>query len=275
MARAPRDGGEGGGATARLGGLFGETLAVLRRQWFWYLAIVVVLGGPTELARWLLEKQFPADPGQPFGLATLLSNGVFLITAAIGLGMLSRLVLDDQAGWRIVWWRVLEAPWRRFLPLMAAQAAMQSVSILLDLSGLAQSYPSFGLFGGTFIGAISMAVWSTAAVVATAEDGGPWRTLSRAAYLTSNRRPAIYGYCIFWMLAVYLIPIALMDAALSTFAAPSLRDGSPWQGVLLVGRLAVVQLLNWSYDVSQVLLYLRLTRIKDGLGPGEAGDVFD
>ena len=35
-----------------LGGLFGETLAVLRRQWFWYLAIVVVLLAYLWLDRW-------------------------------------------------------------------------------------------------------------------------------------------------------------------------------------------------------------------------------
>jgi len=247
-----------------LGQVFGDTFAVLKRQWALIFAIsIVLIFVPGIIRSAFVIQALQASPGAPFAyMQTPLNAGVTLVSALLGTFALCsqiHIAVSDLDGRRPDWGEILGVAARKTLPMLL-------LTILVVVGA------SLGMILLVFPGLILYVMWSVSLPAGIAETSNPWRAMRRSRDLTRGNRWRIFGLLLViglvWI-AFGMVLFGFGGAAAAMTAARGLSFDK------LVLSTVISLLTSVVTAVGSAALYVQLRNLQSGAGGEAVAQVFE
>lgn len=238
-----------------LGRVIGLTFALTTRHFIAFMTLAVLFAGLPYGASLYAVNLFPDEQGlvQAFSLLVLLVGPLILQAALL------RASVDDLSGAGVSLGRAIGAGFIFLLPLLG-------LGILMWL-GIA-----LGLVVLIVPGLILAVRWLIAPAVLVVEGEGILAAMGRGAELSANHRWAIFGLCVLYFVAYYVLLVTLSIVTRVDALDPIIgaRDYVP-----LAGQIVLQAVVSVFGAVGSAAIYFELRRTKEGVNTSELASVFD
>ena len=255
-----------------IGRVISGTFAVIGRNFVPFSLLALLLGGLPNLLISLGQIWFVGHQQtfSPQAIAGSLVGMVIMIVAAFVLqAAIVHATVADLNGRRVVVRESLKVGLSNWLPLLG-------LAILMGL----------GLMIGFVLlvvpGIILAVMWSVAVPAKVVEKIGVMAAFQRSRDLTRDRRWAIFGLFVIYVIAVWIVEIAIMAAFMPFMLAKGLPTPETTVGftssiniVSLVASPLIATISTLVSTAGGATLYSELRVTREGVGPEALASVFD
>ncbi|CAN5478626.1 hypothetical protein BH10PSE3_BH10PSE3_22630 [soil metagenome] len=256
-----------------VGRVISGTFAVIGRNFLPFVAMAVLLGGLPKLLVTLVQLRFISGQGNyslPIVGGWFAGGLVMLVAGFVLQAAIVHATVADLNGRRVVIGESLKVGLRNCLPLIG-------LAILLGLGVM------IGFVLLIVPGVILLVMWSVAVPAKVVEKIGVTESFSRSSDLTRGRRWPIFGLLLIYVIAAWIVEIAIMAA----FAPFALTKGLPASSTAIESfaqSLNVVQLIATPIAATittlistagGAVLYSELRGSREGGGHEALASVFD
>lgn len=254
-----------------IGRVISGTFAVIGRNFVPFSLLALLLGGLPNLLVSLGQIWFVGahQTFSPQVVAGWAAGVVVVIVAAFVLqAAITHATVADLNGRRVVLGDSLQVGLRNCAPLIG-------LAFLMAL-GLALGFVLL-----IVPGIILAVMWSVAVPAKVVEKVGVIAALQRSRDLTRGRRWAIFGLFVIYLIAVWILEIAIMAALMPFILAKGLPASGAEAGltglnvVTMIGGALIATVSTLVSTAGGATLYSELRGTREGVGPEALASVFD